>query len=269
MVGEIQMPPLILNNIGISQNMVGPQLKVRNSKPCCKCYSENSECTNCQCTRGARKCTSCRPLLFGKCATHKHSSQSSQNSSQTQSISTHNSASFLPKSHDHVENHEKKFSSLADEKMTQAFGVPLLNTEGKWKNDQWEQIWKRVVALRGKLYSLPGGAVGRKFVSCFSAEIIALGKGQATSEISICFPPLILQRDENITKMADIRRLISRRLQLWNEGKYNELISEAEICNKKLPNSQIKMTDDKALSIFTRLFLSGKIREAVRFIIER
>jgi hypothetical protein len=98
-----------------------------------------------------------------------------------------------------------------------------------------------VVALRGKLYSLPGGAVGRKFVSCFSAEIIALGKGQATSEISICFPPLILQRDKNITKTADIRRLISRRLQLWNEGKYNELISEAEICNKKLPNSQIKI----------------------------
>ena len=57
-----------------------------------------------------------------------------------------------------MENHETKFSSLADEKMTQAFGVPLLNTEGKWKNDQWEQIWKRVVALRGKLYSLPGGA---------------------------------------------------------------------------------------------------------------
>ena len=56
--------------------------------------------------------------------------------------------------------------------------MPLLNTEGKWKNDLWEQIWKRVVVLRGKLYSLPGGAVGRKFVACFSAEIITLGKGK-------------------------------------------------------------------------------------------
>ena len=58
-------------------------------------------------------------------------------------------------------------------------------------------------------------------------------------------------------------------MNLWNEGKYNELISEAEICNKKLPNSQSKMSEEKALNIFTRLLLSGKIREAVRFITER
>jgi hypothetical protein len=65
----------------------------------------------------------------------KHSSTKSsqtlcsQNLSQTQS--SHNSALFLPNCQDHIENHETKFSSLADKKMKQAFGVPLLNTEGK------------------------------------------------------------------------------------------------------------------------------------------
>ena len=83
------------------------------------------------------------------------------------------------------------------------------------------------------------------------------------------FPPLILQRDKNVTKTIDIRRMISRRLQLWKDGKFKELISEAEQCNKKLPKSQFKMTDEKAISIFTRLLLNGKIREAVRFITER
>ena len=66
-----------------------------------------------------------------------------------------------------------------------------------------------------------------------------------------------------------IRRLISRRLELWNEKRFLELISEAEICNKKLPLSQLKMTDDKALGIFTRLMWNGKIREATRFITQR
>ena len=47
------------------------------------------------------------------------------------------------------------------------------------------------------------------------------------------------------------------------------MISEAEICNKKLPLSQIKITDDKAIEIFTRLMWSGKIREATRFITQR
>ena len=41
------------------------------------------------------------------------------------------------------------------------------------------------------------------------------------------------------------------------------------MCDKKLSSKQIKMTDDKAVAIFTHLLLNGKIREATRFITER
>ena len=41
------------------------------------------------------------------------------------------------------------------------------------------------------------------------------------------------------------------------------------MCNKKLPQNQMKITDEKALVIFSRLIFSGKIREATRFITER
>ena len=91
--------------------------------------------------------------------------------------------------------------------------------EGEWTNDVWENIWKRIVALRGKLYSLPGGALGRQFVSTLADEVLALSKGESKSAICICFPPLNLQRDKNIGKTADIRRLISRRLDLCKEKK--------------------------------------------------
>ena len=87
---------------------------------------------------------------------------------------------------------------MIDHKMIQAFGVPLLNSEGEWKNDMWEKIWKRTIALREKLYTLPGGAIGRQFVAILAAEVSSFAKGETKSEISICFAPLILQCDKNI-----------------------------------------------------------------------
>jgi hypothetical protein len=162
-----------------------------------------------------------------------------------------------------------KSASFADKKMIEAFGTPLLNSDGKWINDMWEIIWKRTVKLRGKLYALSGGSVGRLFVSTLAAAVLELGKGKQKSEVSICFPTLILQRNKEIVKTADIRRLISRRLKLWNEKRFFDLISEAEMCDKKLSSKQVKMTEEKAVAIFTRLLLSGKIREATRFITER
>jgi hypothetical protein len=37
--------------------------------------------------------------------------------------------------------------SFVQQKMIQAYGVPLLNTEGEWTNDIWENIWKRIATL--------------------------------------------------------------------------------------------------------------------------
>ena len=136
------------------------------------------------------------------------------------------------------------------------------------RGDMWEIIWTRAVKLQGKLYTLPDGSIGTSFVSTLAAEVLELGKGKQKSELVICFPTLILQRNKEIVKTADIRRLISRRLKLWSEKRFLDLISEAELCDKKLPSKQIKMTDDKAVAIFTRLLLNGKIREATRFITE-
>ena len=50
---------------------------------------------------------------------------------------------------------------FGNKKMIQAYGIPLLNSEGSDRNDFWSVIWKRVIKLRGKQYRIPGGAVGR------------------------------------------------------------------------------------------------------------
>jgi hypothetical protein len=52
-------------------------------------------------------------------------------------------------------------------------------------------------------------------------------------------------------------------MQLWDDDKLEELIQEAELCDSKLPRSYAPKTEDEAISIFSRLILQGKIREAV------
>jgi len=143
------------------------------SKPqlfCCKCHSQGAKCSNCRCKRNGMQCMNCLPMINGKCC----------NSSLT---SSDNTFSVLKKCSVSTDTISEKPMSMIDHKMIQAFGVPLLNSEGEWKNDMWEKIWKRTIALRGKLYTLPGGAVGRQFVSIFAAEVSLFAKGETKSEI--------------------------------------------------------------------------------------
>ena len=116
---------------------------------------------------------------------------------------------------------------------------------------------------------LPGGAVAKEFVAAYEATINSFVDGSQNSEIFICFPSLILQKDKNFKRTRDIRNLIKRRLKMWQNGLHEELIKEAEQCDRNLPRSSTKMTEDKEAKIFSNLVLQGRLRDAVRFITDR
>ena len=84
------------------------------------------------------------------------------------------------------------------------------------------------------------------------------------------FGKLVLQKDKNVKKSIDIRRLVKRRMQMWKEDLLEELIKEAELCDKKLPKSvSTKMSEEKAINLFSGMIMQGKIRQAFRFITDR
>ena len=149
-------------------------------------------------------------------------------------------------------NLEQNPLSFADTKMIAALGIPMVNSEGSPRIELWDKIWTRVIRLRGKQYRLPGGALGRKVPSKYAEEINALACGLKKSEVSVCFIPLMLQKNKDFTKSKDIRRLIERRLKLWDAEKYEILIQEAEMCDKKFPTHTTKMTEEQAIKVFTR-----------------
>lgn len=59
---------------------------------------------------------------------------------------------------------------FADKMMLQAFGETLTNSTGSPMVGRTEKIWERAASLKGKLYRLPGGAVGREFTSISAEE---------------------------------------------------------------------------------------------------
>ena len=155
-----------------------------------------------------------------------------------------------------------------DQKVFKAYWVPLTNSEGFPQTDIIDLIWERSSVLTSK--QLPGGTVGKTFIFILAKEIDLLASSVQKSEKSSMFGRLMLQKDPKVKKTADIRRTVLRRLKLWEEEKFEELIQEAENCERKLGKSVGKnMTDDNTHLIFSRLILQGKLREATRFVTQR
>ena len=64
------------------------------------------------------------------------------------------------------------------------------------------------------------------------------------------FGKLMLQKDKNIKESPDMGRLIERRLSMWKHDLIEELIQEAENCDKKLPTGISTMNIEQAYAVF-------------------
>ena len=56
---------------------------------------------------------------------------------------------------------------------------------------------------------------------------------------------------------------------MWKDDFLEELIQEVELCDKKLPKSVSKMSEEKEINLFSGMIMQGKIRQALRFITDR
>jgi len=58
-------------------------------------------------------------------------------------------------------------------------------------------------------------------------------------------------------------------MQIWRNDSLEELIQEAELCERKFSSNATNISEEQAVQVFSRLVLQGKIREAVRYITDR
>ena len=108
-----------------------------------------------------------------------------------------------------------------------AFGTLLLNHNGGF-DCKVRSLWWKVVALRGKQYSLPDGGIGTRFVNMLSEEIERCTKGQQRSEREFIFTALVWQYHKMVSKGRDVCPLLTRWIDMWEAGKLSELLQEAQ-----------------------------------------
>ena len=154
--------------------------------------------------------------------------------------------------------------------MMEAFGG-CLNKSEQLPETVWGKRWIESVNLHGKLYIVPGGNVGRKYVDLLTKEVSRVIQNEC-SERLLVFSRLILQRDPMVKKTRDVKVLIGRRLQSWEDGNFSLLLQEAKRCaSRPLRNDsgKYRTRDEHTSYVFAKMMMEGKVRSAMRWLTSR
>ena len=111
-----------------------------------------------------------------------------------------------------------------------AFGGSL-DISMEVQETEWGNRWTVSVNLQGKLYLLPGKH-WHEYVDLLTKEVCRMNQNEC-SERLLVFSRFILQRDLMIKTTRDVRALIGRRLEDWENSKFNILLQEAKRCSQK------------------------------------
>ena len=92
-------------------------------------------------------------------------------------------------------------------------------------NYLWQSCWRRLSNHLSRWYATPPGAVGRRLTTRLVAEWWGVRDRSWNSERPLVFVNVIL---ENTPCSHHIRARISRRLKLWEAGRYYGLVGNTE-----------------------------------------
>ena len=257
---------------------------------CCTCNGEKARCVRCVCVKNKRPCLNCLPGRANSChntITQRQSSvtvRSPPNNTDVPSRRGLSSPSISAPSSDADSDVDVSMTASPaplnsplnsptgndidiDQYMKTAFGAALVRSEVPMATaDVWVRRWTTVANLKGKLYHVPGGSVGRKYVEQLSLEVSYLAAGNFPFERLMVFSAVVLQRNRLVRKGSDIRRVLERRLMMWSNNEFDLLLEEAVKCDRTIRVNVQRVTEDHFVSVFTRLMLQGNIRAAVRWL---
>ncbi len=123
---------------------------------------------------------------------------------------------------------------------------------------------------------IPSGNSGKALVSELSRLFRAFGEVSSLESIALfaasILPCLLLQRPHTNSKDSTNRSILERRLKIWKEGKFRDLLEEGRLIqsrrrkykHKKVKNSE---GDDSTLSrSFSNMIFRGKVDAALKLI---
>ena len=135
-------------------------------------------------------------------------------------------------------------------------------------------VYDEVVCWRRNNFPLPTGKAGTAFVSELARLFRAYAEGSALECVALraitVASILLLQKPHRRSKPREHTLCLERRLQLWKEGEFNDLLIEGKALQARL--SKIRNTkdaEDHLARSFSNLMFEGKTKAALQLLTSR
>ncbi len=152
----------------------------------------------------------------------------------------------------------------------------MAEPEFRWKNLSGPQCVSLIdkcydVAVHWvpNLFKVPHGKHGKSFVaemaSLFRSYAEDSSKERIALKAAFLLPLLLLQKPHRRSKTCEHVPALERRLTLWRDGSFNELLKEGETIQRKFATGSRNVSTDLAGS-FSKLMFQGKVKAALRLL---
>ena len=132
-------------------------------------------------------------------------------------------------------------------------------------------IYAEIVHWRKNFFPVPSGSCGKSFVSELARLFRAFAENSALESIALkavtvlCI--LLVQKPHPRSKICEHSSCLPRRLDLWHEGKFEDLLAEGRVIQQMLYSQRRKSPESSQLvRSFTNLMFKGKTRAAIRLL---
>ena len=109
-----------------------------------------------------------------------------------------------------------------------------LETGGVADDAVWLQRWDDVTCRPVRLYTLPEGKIGERFLILLATLIESVPERTHNWNVVTTFINVVLQKDPLVEGAPGIRELINERLNAWDSQRFEMLVSECVRCQKSL-----------------------------------
>ena len=138
-------------------------------------------------------------------------------------------------------------------------------------NTMASEAYEEITSWRRNLFRLPKGNIGKQFIEHMVKQIdnwISTNEEDAL-KLLMCMPSLLLQRTSKKGKARENKDNLRRRMDLWENGCFTELIKEGKVIQQRLEKSSKQKSDwteEDTLKAFRNHMINGRINPALRLL---
>ena len=136
-----------------------------------------------------------------------------------------------------------------------------------------ESIYEEIVFWKKNLFKLPSGLAGKRYIKELTRLINIWNEdapplSKFALKLSMIMPALLLQKPCRKSTAKQHGQYLRRRMDLWEEGKFDEIMREVRFIQEKIKPSltNTERSLDHLAKVFAKLVLKGKIHAALRLL---